>query len=474
MSDQAFPEHFQWLFDNGPSIPISNASKNIQILQTPQQFHTTLMTLAKQARRRITLATLYMGTDSKTQELISQCDSTLSENPDLKLTILCDYARGNRNSDSTRKSTKHLKEKYPSQFRLSMYHTPELRGWKKRFLSQRINEVVGVQHAKIYLFDDTVVMTGANLSEIYFTNRQDRYVVYRDQRLLCNYLGEVVRALQGLSIDIDENDEEICNSVDPVNCKVHEFVEHAQSVFEPLIMPKQWGGKWTNEGPGEYTTWVFPTFQAYQLGIQHDSETTLRLLHQTFTTNSDLKISTGYFNLAQNVSDCILSSKPAKIDILMASEQANGFYKAKGLAGIVPSLYKYVSSRFGNVIQRCQLNDKVTLTEWRRAGWTFHGKGLWYWDRTGSEPEEQFMCNIVGSSNFGYRSCYRDTELQLIMVTIPGSEDTKVLSKLYREEQQYLWNPEYSTALTETTCKSMLDEVPKWLQYFSIFLRNYI
>jgi hypothetical protein len=38
---------------------------------------------------------------------------------------------------------------------------------------------MGVQHTKVYVCDDTVILSGANLSHDYFTNRQDRYVVVR-------------------------------------------------------------------------------------------------------------------------------------------------------------------------------------------------------------------------------------------------------------------------------------------------------
>lgn len=47
----------------------------------------------------------------------------------------------------------------------------------KRKLPVRWNEVVGVQHMKIYVFDDQLILSGANLSNTYFTDRQDRYLV---------------------------------------------------------------------------------------------------------------------------------------------------------------------------------------------------------------------------------------------------------------------------------------------------------
>jgi phosphatidylserine/phosphatidylglycerophosphate/cardiolipin synthase-like enzyme len=38
-----------------------------------------------------------------------------------------------------------------------------------------LGEIKGVHHQKIALFDDTVIIGGANLSHSYFTNRRDRY-----------------------------------------------------------------------------------------------------------------------------------------------------------------------------------------------------------------------------------------------------------------------------------------------------------
>ena len=43
-----------------------------------------------------------------------------------------------------------------------------------------LREVFGVQHVKAAVFDDAVLLTGANLSRDYFTTRQDRYLLVED------------------------------------------------------------------------------------------------------------------------------------------------------------------------------------------------------------------------------------------------------------------------------------------------------
>jgi CDP-diacylglycerol--glycerol-3-phosphate 3-phosphatidyltransferase len=43
---------------------------------------------------------------------------------------------------------------------VNLYNTPQLRGGLKRLLIPPFNEVVGLQHAKLYVFDDVTVVSG--------------------------------------------------------------------------------------------------------------------------------------------------------------------------------------------------------------------------------------------------------------------------------------------------------------------------
>lgn len=44
-------------------------------------------------------------------------------------------------------------------------------------LPPRVNEIVGVSHVKAYIFDDVLLVSGANLSSDYFTRRQVQIIV---------------------------------------------------------------------------------------------------------------------------------------------------------------------------------------------------------------------------------------------------------------------------------------------------------
>ena len=66
----------------------------------------------------------------------------------------------------------------------------------KRLLPSKWNETVGLQHCKVYVFDDSLIISGANLSQDYFTSRQDRYVLIENCPGLADYYEELV-ALNG-------------------------------------------------------------------------------------------------------------------------------------------------------------------------------------------------------------------------------------------------------------------------------------
>ncbi|KAL4443904.1 hypothetical protein ABPG75_011641 [Micractinium tetrahymenae] len=75
---------------------------------------------------------------------------------------------------------------------VSLFHTPALRGLLKRVLPPRVSEVIGVMHMKCYVFDDTVLISGANISSTYLSTRQDRYIVLRNAPQLAAFLNQAV------------------------------------------------------------------------------------------------------------------------------------------------------------------------------------------------------------------------------------------------------------------------------------------
>ena len=62
----------------------------------------------------------------------------------------------------------------------------------------------------------------------------------------------------------------------------------------------------------------------------------------------------------------------------MAHPRANGFFGAKFPAGGIPHAYTLIARKFFDAVGASGHRDRIKLHEYRRDGWTFHGKGLWY------------------------------------------------------------------------------------------------
>lgn len=115
----------------------------------------------RNARRRIFLSTLYIGT--RERELVDALREALRRNPELRLSILTDALRGTR--EAPEPSCASLLAPLVAEFgadrvEIRMYHTPNLTGLRKRCLPKRINEGWGLQHMKLYGIDDDVIVSG--------------------------------------------------------------------------------------------------------------------------------------------------------------------------------------------------------------------------------------------------------------------------------------------------------------------------
>lgn len=75
-----------------------------------------------------------------------------------------------------------------------------MRGLWKAVIPPRYNETVGLQHAKVFVFDNSVIVSGANLSQDYFTNRQDRYVLVEDCPKLADFFEGLISNISDFSL----------------------------------------------------------------------------------------------------------------------------------------------------------------------------------------------------------------------------------------------------------------------------------
>jgi len=121
------------------------------------------------------MTALYLGTGKLEKYLISKLNSKVKTNEQLKLTLLLDYMRGTRIGHDGSSSVQMLKplklDNFNRPIRVGFYHNPDTGLLKGKFSNSPLREIFGVHHMKAHVFDNNVLITGANLSEDYFIDR---------------------------------------------------------------------------------------------------------------------------------------------------------------------------------------------------------------------------------------------------------------------------------------------------------------
>ncbi|KAK7954195.1 hypothetical protein PG996_015081 [Apiospora saccharicola] len=439
-----------------PSFRIHGSQ--IQVIRTPSDFYETLKAKIRSAKTRVFLSTLYIGKSEK--ELISTLQEALRANPKLTVSILTDALRGTReapNPSCASLLAPLITEFGPERVEIRMYHTPNLTGLRKKYVPKRINEGWGLQHMKLYGVDDEIILSGANLSSDYFTNRQDRYHLISSQEIT-EYFARLYAGVTSLSFRVEPSKEAAgftlqwpsTNAAPSPLEKPGQFVAKATKVVNSLITPQQKTTQPIGSKDGQASdTTIFMLAQLSQL-LKPDTSTELPAITHVLQTlsapqyaGSSWTFTAGYFNPAPSLTQLLMSSASTNCTVITASPQANGFYGSKGVSGMLPDAYTYLARRFLMAIKQQKRESAITLKEWRKGtvgepeGWTYHAKGLWVTLPKESSPS----MTVVGSSNYTKRSYSLDLEAGALVVT-----ENDDLKKRLADEQK--WLQEYAAPVT--------------------------
>ena len=242
---------------------------------------------------------------------------------------------------------------------------------------------------------------------------------------------------------------------------ISDFIKKGSSILRNFIDQQKQKHKLNADSFSDCDTIIFPTIQMGLYNINQDCDITSEIL-QSGAKNSSFYFATGYFNLIERYMRDIISSGHSKYNILMAHPEANGFLGAKLPAGGIPHAYTLIAKQFRDRIIGQGMQKRVNMFEYRRQGWTFHGKGLWYCDSDTGHP----CLTMIGSPNFGYRSEIRDLESQIVVVT-----QNKDLQERLHQEQKHLFDN--SEMVTSETFVQEDRKVPFWVKCVVKFARKW-
>lgn len=307
--------------------------------------------------------------------------------------------------------------------------------------------------------------SSANLSTDYFTNRQDRYHLFKS-KAVTDHFWRIHEAVGSFSFLVQPSDDPSgfnltwpqTNSAPSPLDNPAAFVKSTTATLGPLILPAA-----AHDGDAAAAS-EFSDTRVYMLAqmsqvMKPDSSTELPAITHILKTlasptyaSSSWTFTAGYFNPAPSLTKLLLntasstsSSSTEPINtVITAAPEANGFYQSPGVSGLLPGAYTLLARRFLTAVQSHGRAADIALKEWRKGttgqpeGWTYHAKGLWVTLPGDQDP----ALSIIGSSNYTKRSYSLDLEVGALIVT-----RDEALKKRLGEEQR--WLQEHAAPVTQ-------------------------
>jgi CDP-diacylglycerol--serine O-phosphatidyltransferase len=345
-----------------PAIPVM--AEYLEILESPEAYRQTLLSLIAGARQRILIATLYLQDDDGGREILEALHAARAARPELEIAVFVDWHRAQRG----------LIGKARSAGNAAMYREMAERfgpGVDLRGVPVQRREFMGVMHLKGFVVDDTVLYSGASLNDVYLQRhgryRLDRYHLIHSRALadcLAVLLDRTLR--QSLAVPpLNVPDVPGTAEIRPRIVAFRRELARARYRF---------AGSRVRQGEIGIT----PLFG---LGVR-DNELNRTIVELIRQAKNRLVLFTPYFNPPGPVRRALDASLRAgcHVMIVLGDKTANDFYIPPGepfkTIGALPYLYENNLRRFCRERQKFIDAGQLDVHLWRHGENTYHLKGL--------------------------------------------------------------------------------------------------
>ncbi|GEK16110.1 CDP-diacylglycerol--serine O-phosphatidyltransferase [Aliivibrio fischeri] len=344
---------------------LSQNPENIKILHTAADFRYELLKQIENAQQRIYIVALYLENDDAGREIFTALYEAKQKNPTLDINVLVDWHRAQRGligaekSDGNAALYREFSEKYE--------HSINVLG-----VPVRNKEVFGVLHLKGFIFDDTVVYSGASLNDVYLAHKDkyrfDRYHVLNNAFLANSMVSFIKKTL-------------IASPA--VNCLSQQNRPETKSL-KPEIkeLRKQLGlanYQFTSQTRKEGEVGITPLVGLGRKGNKLNNY--IRTLLASAT--SEITICTPYFNFPKPIAKELKKAlrRGVKVTIIVGDKTANDFYispeeEFKTIAGL-PYLYEINLRNFAKANETYIASRQLSLNLWKHENNSYHLKGMW-------------------------------------------------------------------------------------------------
>ena len=297
---------------NLPFLPLQ--AEQVEFLFSPLEFKAQIIELIRQAKKRIYVTALYWQKDEAGQEILNEIYRVKQDHPELDVKILVDWHRGQRNLLGAEKSATN------ADWYCEQRQTYQLPDEPNMFFGVPINtrEVFGVLHIKGFVFDDTVLYSGASINNVYL-QQQDKYRYDRYQKIHNAALADSMVLSISPLFGLGASGNELNQVIEDLFLQVQEKLVICTPYFN------------------------FPRTLRSKLA---------RLLEQG-----------------------------KRVEIIVGDKVANDFYippeQPFKMAGALPYLYESNLRRFCEKFDAYIKNGHLTVRLWKDGDNTYHLKGVW-------------------------------------------------------------------------------------------------
>lgn len=336
----------------------------IEALPGPAAFHQALLQQIAQATRRILIVALYLQDDAAGRELLDALYAAHARHPGLQIDVFVDWHRAQRGLIGKQKCAGNaaMYREYAARHGdgVAIYGVPV-----------QNRELLGVLHLKGFVFDDTVLYSGASLNEVYLEwgerYRLDRYHLIRDQALADSMVELVQRCFRG--------SEAVCR-IDGAQTPGTRSLHGAIRGFRQQLQQARYEAPQQPLREGDVAVTPLLGFGRSENPL---NATLLALLRGA---RQRVVLMTPYFNLPRPVRNVLgqLLRRGCTIDIMVGDKVANDFYIPPGqpfrTIGLLPYLYEANLRRFARAHRRQIASGQLNLHLWRDGENSYHLKGL--------------------------------------------------------------------------------------------------
>lgn len=392
-----------------PTIPVDVSSYNI--LETPHRCFNRILELIASAKERILITALYLQDDEIGRQVLQALYDAKEKNPKLYIRVYVDFHRAQRGligkGPSLGNSELYYKMAKTSENPPAIYGVPVKR-----------REIFGVMHLKGFVFDNTVLYSGASINDVYMgyngRYRLDRYHEIHSAELANTMCAFATNAFHP-NFAVQDFSQGVVKPAKEMRDEIRELRRHLTQV--------QYSVK--NDKICNYQIGVTPIAGLGKKGNQLN-RTIMWLLG---AAREKLFICTPYFNPPKDVSSAIEDAleREVSVTLVVGDKVANDFFIREGEnfspVGAVPYIYEQNLKDFISKNQKFIDKGLLKIMLWKDGNNTYHVKGMYV--------DSNFA--LLTGNNLNPRAWSLDLENGIVI-----SDPFHQLQEKFAHEQQYL------------------------------------